>query len=119
MTRRCRHQCECRDADSVVLEVLCRVFHDGADQGMEEWRAFYQPEEWLGWPRALGAFIYTRLKEREGRDNRPTIDLPVRVDPAQPLYRVTIEGGSQRVHLDLRDGTITEERLSGEGRPEG
>jgi hypothetical protein len=38
------------------------VGHDGADQGMEEWFAWYKPEQWFHSARALGAFIYTRLK---------------------------------------------------------
>lgn len=52
------------NADSVALEVLCRVFDDGADEGMEEWRAWYQPHQWLNGSRALGAFIRHRLNAR-------------------------------------------------------
>jgi hypothetical protein len=45
-----------------VLQVLCRVFDDGADQGMDEWLAWYKPEHWFHSARGLGAFIFTRLK---------------------------------------------------------
>ncbi len=45
-----------------ALEVLCRVFDDGADAAFEEWTAWYDPKEWLGPSRALGAFIRKRLE---------------------------------------------------------
>lgn len=49
-----------------ALEVLCRVFPDGADARFEKWKAFYRPKDWLRPSRALGAFIYTELRfERE------------------------------------------------------
>lgn len=56
-------QAEEEEAYWGACEVLCRVFPDGADKGMEEWQTFYKPKEWLGWPRALGAFIYQRLQK--------------------------------------------------------
>jgi hypothetical protein len=52
------------DTDEVnanALEILCRVFDDGADVAMEEWYAWYNPDEWWHWSRALGAFIRLRL----------------------------------------------------------
>lgn len=48
--------------DIDACAVLCRVFPDGADQGMEEWREWYKPEQWFGMHRALGAFISQRLE---------------------------------------------------------
>ena len=50
------------DADHVALEVLCRVFDDGADDGFGEWLAF-DKSRFLHWSRALGAFIRQRLGE--------------------------------------------------------
>ena len=54
----CAH--EAGEAGANVREILCRVFDDGADAGMTEWRAWYKPTEWLHWSRALGAFIRLR-----------------------------------------------------------
>lgn len=64
------------DFHTTALEVLCRVFPDGADEAMEEWRAWYKPGAWMHPARALGAFIFRRLLatrqltgwEREGLD---------------------------------------------------
>lgn len=47
-------------ADQIALEVLCRVFDDGADAGIAEWREFNK-SGWMHWSRALGAFIRGRL----------------------------------------------------------
>lgn len=44
-----------------ALEVLCRVFDDGVDAAMEEWRAWYKPSEWMHPARGLGVFIRQRL----------------------------------------------------------
>lgn len=49
------------DAYGMALEVLCRVFDDGADVAMDEWLAWYQPGQWFTMSRALGAFIRQRL----------------------------------------------------------
>lgn len=54
--------------DGDVLAILCRAFDDGADEGMEEWRAWYKPSEWFSPQRALGAFIWGRIKERESAE---------------------------------------------------
>ena len=51
--------CDCVQQDA--LEVLCRVFDDGADVAHDEWLKWYKPEEWFHPSRALGAFIYQRL----------------------------------------------------------
>lgn len=51
------------DFDSIALEILCRVFDDGADEGMQEWLAF-DKTGWLSPQRALGAFIYRRLERK-------------------------------------------------------
>lgn len=50
-----------RKFDSIALEVLCRVFDDGADRGFDEWRQWRDPGDWLSPQRALGAFIRKRL----------------------------------------------------------
>ncbi len=50
-----------RKFDGVALEVLCRVFDDGADKGFDEWRHWRDPGDWLSPQRALGAFIRRRL----------------------------------------------------------
>ena len=50
-----------RRFDSIALEVICRVFDDGADRGFEEWRNWRDPGDWLSPQRALGAFIRRRL----------------------------------------------------------
>lgn len=57
----CRHQCDCADPSVVAMQVLCRVFSDGADAFSQEWLSWYNPKDWLHWSRALGAFIYQRL----------------------------------------------------------
>ena len=51
---------EREEADRCALEILCRVFHDGADEAFEEWLAFDR-SGWFHWSRALGAFIAQRL----------------------------------------------------------
>lgn len=51
--------CDCPQQDA--LEVLCRVFDDGADVAHQEWLEWYKPDEWFHPSRALGAFIYQRL----------------------------------------------------------
>jgi len=51
---------EREQADGCALEILCRVFHDGADEAFQEWQAFDR-SGWFHWSRALGAFIATRL----------------------------------------------------------
>ncbi len=51
------------DAHSMAFAVLCRVFDDGADVAMEEWRAWYEPGDWFTASRALGAFIRQRLEK--------------------------------------------------------
>lgn len=48
------------DFNQTALEVLCRVFEDGADAGFQEWLAWYKPEQWFHPSRALGAFIWKR-----------------------------------------------------------
>lgn len=53
-----------RKFDSIALEVLCRVFDDGADVGMDEWLRWRDPSQWLNPQRALGAFIRRRLNAR-------------------------------------------------------
>jgi len=50
--------CDCPQQDA--LEVLCRVFDDGADVAHQEWLEWYDPTKWLHPSRALGAFIYRR-----------------------------------------------------------
>ena len=45
---------------SDAANILCRVFDD-FDEAMEEFRAFYDPAQWLHGYRALGAFIRQRL----------------------------------------------------------
>ena len=59
---------------SDAANILCRVFDD-LDEAMEEFRAFYDPAQWLHGYRALGAFIRTRIDNRSGtpkgsRDDR-------------------------------------------------
>jgi len=48
----------------IALEVLCRVFDDGAEREVYEFRDWYKPSQWLGFSRALGAFIRKRLDEQ-------------------------------------------------------
>ena len=67
----CEHECECSSMEDVVREVLCRVFEDGAGRGMEEWREWYKPKDWLWWGRGLGAFIYRRHKRLADLSGRP------------------------------------------------
>ena len=55
----CEESCDCPQQDA--LEVLCRVFDDGADVAHQEWLEWYKPTDWLHPSRALGAFIYRRL----------------------------------------------------------
>lgn len=57
-----------QDFDGVALEVLCRVFDDGADDGVQEWLAF-DKSGWLSSERALGAFIRGRLDSK--RESAP------------------------------------------------
>ena len=52
------------NANAWALEVLCRVFEDGADAGYDEWLAWYKPEQWLHPSSALGGFIAQRLAAR-------------------------------------------------------
>lgn len=51
--------------DMDVLNVLCRVFDDGADVAMDEWHAWYKPSDWLSVARGLGAFIHQRLEAKD------------------------------------------------------
>ena len=44
---------------SVINEVFCRVYGDDYEAMREAWREWYQPESWLWWGRALGAFMST------------------------------------------------------------
>ncbi len=37
--------CDCPQQDA--LEVLCRVFDDGADVAHQEWLEWYKPSQWL------------------------------------------------------------------------
>jgi hypothetical protein len=53
---------DCATMEDVTREVFCRVWEDGADAAMEEWRAWYKPSDWLWWGRGVGAFIYQRNK---------------------------------------------------------
>jgi hypothetical protein len=49
-----------------ALEVLCRVFEDGADARHDKWLDWYDPTKWLHPSRSLGAFISLELvPERE------------------------------------------------------
>jgi hypothetical protein len=51
---------------ATALEVLCRVFEDGADARHDKWLDWYDPTKWMHPSRALGAFISLELKpERE------------------------------------------------------
>lgn len=59
------------DDDNTVLQVLCRVFDDGADRAMEEWFAWYRPGQWLGFSRALGAFIRQRVDAAARHSSSP------------------------------------------------
>ena len=47
-------------ARSDVVQVLARAYDDDIAELMEEWDAWYQPEQWLHIYRALGAFIHQR-----------------------------------------------------------
>jgi hypothetical protein len=59
--------CDCPQQDA--LEVLCRVFDD--DESHDEWLEWYEPADWLSPSRALGAFIYLRLKRlKETHEDR-------------------------------------------------
>jgi hypothetical protein len=58
---------DCATMEDVTREVFCRVWEDGADAAMEEWRAWYKPSDWLWWGRGVGAFIYQRNKRLAGR----------------------------------------------------
>lgn len=59
-----KHEIEdCAGMSEVAREVLCRVFDDGADKGMDEWQDFYAKGGWFWWGRALGAFIRVRLDD--------------------------------------------------------
>lgn len=60
------------DFDNIALQILCRVFDDGADVAMEEWLA-YDKAKWLSPERALGGFIRSRL-DRSAGDLRAAID---------------------------------------------
>ncbi len=63
---------ECAAMTDVAREVLCRVFDDGADEGLQEWLDF-DKSGWLWWGRALGAFIRIRLNRlREAERVPPT-----------------------------------------------
>lgn len=62
------------EAHHAALEVLCRVFDDGADVAMPEFVAWYNPSQWLDWSRGLGAFIRTRIDRAvsvEATDAKP------------------------------------------------
>lgn len=61
----CEH-CDGGMDENDVLQVLCRVFDDGADVAMDEWREWYKPEQWLGRARAVGAFIRGRVERLAG-----------------------------------------------------
>lgn len=67
-------EAEWTDDDNTVLQVLCRVFDDGVDVALPEWREWYKPSEWLGFSRGLGAFIRTRLMRlaKESPPHPPT-----------------------------------------------
>jgi len=52
-------------ANAWALEVLCRVFDDGADERYQRWLAFYESSKWLHPSRALGAFIRSELDAGE------------------------------------------------------
>ena len=72
-----------READDLwqsdALEVLCRVFDDGADVAHDEWLAWYKPSEWLNPYRALGAFIRNRLAAERAAQVREIETLRARV----------------------------------------
>lgn len=61
-----RKRADRRFHDEVALQVLCRVFDDGADEGFQEWLVWYDPTSWLSAQRALGAFIHERLERKDG-----------------------------------------------------
>ena len=61
--------CDCPQQDA--LEVLCRVFDDGADVAHQEWLEWYKPTHWLHPSRALGAFIRLRLDRLKGETDDP------------------------------------------------
>lgn len=64
----CRAADDARDFQQTALEVLCRVFDDGADVAHDEWLTWYKSSEWLHPSRALGAFIRLRLERRLPRE---------------------------------------------------
>jgi hypothetical protein len=55
-----QHNGQSTEGSSLALEILCRVFDDGADAGFEEWLVF-DKSGFLHWSRALGAFIRGRI----------------------------------------------------------
>lgn len=52
------------DGDNDALQILCRVFDDGADVAYLEWLEWRKPSDWMHPSRALGAFIHMRLERR-------------------------------------------------------
>lgn len=73
-------ECDCPTLDAV--EVLCRVFDD-QDAALEDWRAWYRPEEWLHPSRALGAFIWHRMRRFPGSVVRVKPPVPLRDKPVR------------------------------------
>ena len=96
---------ELEDAHQMALEVLCRVFDDGADVGFQEWLAWYKPAEWIAPSRALGAFIHERLAARQQAAAEPVCSRGcppgscMVVGPAEPLC--TTCGYVRSVHDEM------------------
>jgi hypothetical protein len=64
------------EADDVALQVLCRVFDDGADRKYDHWLKWYDPTQWLHYSRALGAFIWMNMES----DNQWRLRVEARLD---------------------------------------
>lgn len=56
-----QHRAQLAKGAYLANEVLCRVFNE-PDQAMEEWHAWYKPEEWISPERALGGFLWKKLQ---------------------------------------------------------
>jgi hypothetical protein len=86
------------EAHAVALQVLCRVFEDGADVAIDEWREWYKPEQWLWHARGLGSFIASRLAEKREltTNERGAFE---RLQSAMQL----VSGKSKPVEITMRD----------------
>jgi hypothetical protein len=86
------------------LQVLCRVFP--VDDAWDEWLAWYRPAEWLHVYRALGAFIFGRLKaERmQAAENRALAE--GKLAAAKQAFHAVVMVSSELRPLLTREASI-------------